>query len=80
ASYLMYPKVYVDFSRTADQYGPTSILPTLTYFYGMAPGDEILADLERGKTMVVLFQAVGETDEQGMRTVFFETNGEPRII
>jgi pyruvate carboxylase len=30
--------------------------------------------------MVILFQAVGDTDEQGMRKVFFEMNGEPRII
>jgi pyruvate carboxylase len=80
ASYLMYPKVYVDYARTAENYGPTSILPTPTYFYGMAPGEEILADLERGKTMVILFQAVGDTDEQGMRKVFFEMNGEPRVI
>src|SRR5690606_3957349 len=28
ASYLMYPKVYSDFARTQDLYGPTEVLPT----------------------------------------------------
>ncbi len=28
ASYLMYPKVYTDFEKTQDRYGPTEVLPT----------------------------------------------------
>jgi len=80
ASYLMYPKVYSDFAKTQAQYGPTSVLPTPVYFYGLEPGDEILVDLEPGKTLVVRCQAFGETDEKGEKKVFFELNGQPRII
>ena len=56
------------------------MLPTPVYFYGLEPGDEILPDLEPGKTLVVRCQAIGETDEDGQVRVFFELNGQPRII
>ncbi|ADZ68837.1 pyruvate carboxylase [Polymorphum gilvum] len=80
ASYLMYPKVFTDFARAQAQYGPTSVLPTPVYFYGLEPGEEILVDLEPGKTLVVRCQAFGETDERGEKKVFFELNGQPRIV
>jgi pyruvate carboxylase len=79
ASYLMYPKVYVDFARAADTYGPVSVLPTPVFFYGLPVGEEIPVELERGKTLVIRTQAMGETDEQGFRRVFFELNGQPRM-
>jgi pyruvate carboxylase len=78
-AYLMYPKVFSDFAAASRKYGPVSVLSTLTFFYGMAVGDEIMVELERGKTMVLRLQAVGETDEEGQVRVFFELNGQPRI-
>ncbi|NBN80455.1 pyruvate carboxylase [Microvirga tunisiensis] len=80
ASYLMYPKVFTDFARAQVQYGPTSVLPTPVYFYGLDVGEEIFVELEPGKTLVVRCQAVGETDVQGEKKVFFELNGQPRIV
>ena len=79
ASYLMYPKVFTDFAAAQESYGPTEVLPTPTYFYGLAPGEEIAVELERGKTMIIRCQAIGETDERGLARVFFELNGQPRI-
>jgi len=80
ASYLMYPKVFTDFAVTHNTYGPTSVLPTHVYFYGLAQEEEVFLDIERGKTLVVRNQAVGEPDEKGMCTVFFEMNGQPRRV
>ncbi|MVA96602.1 pyruvate carboxylase [Nitratireductor sp. CAU 1489] len=80
ASWLMYPKVFTDFAAVEDDYGPVSVLPTPTYFYGMQPEDEIFVEIERGKTLVVRCLAVGETNEKGMVTVFFELNGQPRRV
>ena len=80
ASYLMYPKVFTDFAAAQELYGPVSMLPTPSYFYGIAQDEEVLIDLERGKTLVVRCLGFGETDEKGMRTVFFELNGQPRRI
>ncbi|PDT36845.1 pyruvate carboxylase [Rhizobium sp. M10] len=80
ASYLMYPKVFTDFALASDTYGPVSVLPTPSYFYGLADGDELFADIEKGKTLVIVNQAMSATDSQGMVTVFFELNGQPRRI
>jgi pyruvate carboxylase len=80
ASWLMYPKVFTDFIAAQEEYGPVSVLSTPTYFYGMAPEDEIFVDIERGKTLVIRCLAIGETDEKGMVTVFFELNGQPRRV
>lgn len=80
ASYLMYPKVFTDFALTSETYGPVSVLPTHAYFYGMEDGEELFADIERGKTLVIVNQASSGTDDKGMVTVFFEINGQPRRI
>lgn len=80
ASYLMYPKVFTDFAHAYNKYGPVSALPTPIYFYGVEQGDEVLVEIERGKTLVVTCLAVGEPDEKGLVTVFFELNGQPRRI
>jgi pyruvate carboxylase len=74
----MYPKVFLDFAAAIEEYGPVSALPTPAYFYGMRPSDEIFVEIERGKTLVIRCLAIGETDEKGMVTVFFELNGQPR--
>ena len=80
ASYLMYPKVFTEYARAEAVYGPVSVLPTPVYFYGLQAGDEILADIERGKTLVIRCQAIGETDDEGQVKVFFELNGQPRSV
>ncbi|MEC5290368.1 pyruvate carboxylase [Aurantimonas sp. C2-6-R+9] len=80
ASYLMYPKVFADFAAIQELYGPVSMLPTPSYFYGMDQEEEVLVDIERGKTLVIRCLGFGETDEKGMRTVFFELNGQPRRV
>ncbi|SFF59176.1 pyruvate carboxylase, partial [Aureimonas phyllosphaerae] len=80
ASYLMYPKVFTDFAVAADTYGPVSTLPTPNYFYGIETEEEILVDLEPGKTLVIRSLGSADTDEKGKKTVFFELNGQPRRI
>ncbi len=78
--YLMYPKVYLDYMGRHRQYGPVRTLPTPTFFYGMQPGEEISVEIDPGKTLEIRLQAVGETDETGEAKVFFELNGQPRVI
>jgi pyruvate carboxylase len=80
ASWLMYPKVFSDFAAAQDVYGPVSVLPTPTYFYGMRVEDEIFVDIEKGKTLVVRCLGIGDADDKGMVTVFFELNGQPRRV
>ncbi|HSF91740.1 MAG TPA: biotin/lipoyl-containing protein, partial [Paracoccaceae bacterium] len=78
--YLMYPKVFLDYMGRHREYGPVRTLPTQVYFYGMEPGDEISCEIDPGKTMEIRLQAVGETNEDGEAKVFFELNGQPRVI
>jgi pyruvate carboxylase len=78
--YLMYPKVFLDYRARHAEYGPVRTLPTHTYFYGMEPGDSISAEIDPGKTLEIRCQAIGETDDRGEAKVFFELNGQPRLI
>jgi pyruvate carboxylase len=80
ASYLMYPKVFVSFAEAQRRYGPVATLPTQTYFYGMQPGNEIGVAIEQGKTLVIRLTAIGETEEDGTVRLFFELNGQTRIV
>ena len=78
--YLMYPKVFLDYMGRHRVYGPVRTLPTRTFFYGMQPSEEISVEIDPGKTLEVRLQAVGETGEDGEVKVFFELNGQPRVI
>ena len=78
--YLMYPKVFLDYMERHLTYGPVRTLPTKTFFYGMNSGDEISLEIDPGKTLEIRMQAIGETDENGEVKVFFELNGQPRVI
>ncbi len=80
SGYLMYPKVFLDYMGRHRTYGPVRTLPTKNFFYGMQAGDEISVEIDPGKTMEIRMQAIGETDEKGEVKVFFELNGQPRII
>ena len=79
-AYLMYPKVFLDYMGRQRAYGPVWALPTRTFFYGMKPSEEITAEIDPGKTLEIRLQAIGDTDEQGEVKVFFELNGQPRVI
>ncbi|MEY8119086.1 pyruvate carboxylase [Falsihalocynthiibacter sp. BN13B15] len=78
--YLMYPKVFLDYMGRHRLYGPVRALPTRTFFYGMEPAEEITAEIGPGKKLEIRLQAVGETTEDGEVKVFFELNGQPRVI
>ncbi len=80
AGFLMYPKVFLDYMGRHRQYGPVRTLPTQTFFYGMEPGEEISAEIDPGKTLEIRMQAASDTNEDGEVKVFFELNGQPRVI
>ncbi|QLK85748.1 pyruvate carboxylase [Staphylococcus sp. 17KM0847] len=79
-SYALYPKVYEQYIQTFENYGNISLLDTPTFFYGMRPNETIKIEIDRGKILVITLQAITQPDEAGMRTVFFEMNGQARHI
>ena len=46
----------------------------------MEAGEEISAEIDSGKTLEIRLQAVGDTTDEGDVRVFFELNGQPRVI
>jgi pyruvate carboxylase len=79
-SYLLYPKVYQEYTAHARNYSDTSRLPTPVFFYGQETGEEITVAIEEGKTLIIKFLTISEPHADGTRTVFFELNGQPRDV
>ena len=79
-SHLMFPKVFAEFSAHQDRYSDVSVLPTPAFLYGLQLGEETVAEIEPGKTLLIRLVAMGEPNEEGIRTVFFELNGQPRHV
>ncbi len=80
ASYLMYPKVFKEFSDHRRLYGDVSALPTQTFFYGMREQEEIAVEIDPGKTLILVLHGTAPAEEQGMERAFFELNGQPRTM
>jgi pyruvate carboxylase len=55
-------------------------LPTPAFFFGLKVGEEILIQIEEGKTLLVKLVSVADVDENGIRAVYFEHNGQTRRI
>lgn len=81
ASYIMYPKVFEQFKKIQENYGDLSVLPTRYFLKPSKIGEEIVVEIEQGKTLIIKLLAVGEISQQtGNREVFFELNGEMRSV
>jgi pyruvate carboxylase len=80
ASFLMYPKVFLDYAGALREYGDLTPLPTPTFFYGLPAGQEINVTMTKGKDIIVRYVGTSELHEDNHRTVFFELNGQPRPI
>lgn len=79
-SYKLYPKVFEDYFQHHMEFGYVSDVPTKAFFYGLEKGEEILVPIDEGKTIMIKLMYVLEPDENGMRTVGFELNGQTRRI
>jgi pyruvate carboxylase len=79
-SYLLYPKVFVEYAEHEARYSDLSVLPTRAFFFGMAKGEEVSIEIEPGKTLIIKFLTVGDPQPDGRRTVYFELNGQPREV
>ncbi len=79
-AYLLYPKVYEDFYKHQQEFGEVGYIPTLAFFYGMKNGEEILVEISEGKTIIIKLLYISEPNEEGLRTVSFELNGQTRRV
>ena len=79
-SYILYPEVFKKFADTRRKHATVGVLPTPVFFYGLDMDGECIFDIEPGKRLIVKFLTLGEPQPNGMRTVFFELNGQPREV
>ncbi|MFT9847303.1 pyruvate carboxylase [Aneurinibacillus sp. REN35] len=79
-SYVMYPQVFLNMQERQKEFGDVSVLDTPTFFYGLRLGEEIAVNIEKGKTLIVKLVSIGEPTPDGMRTIYYELNGQPREI
>ena len=79
-AYALYPKVFLEYNTTLQQFGDVSVLDTPTFFYGMRLGEEIEVEIETGKTLIVKLISIGQPQADGNRIVYFELNGQPREV
>lgn len=79
-SYQLYPKVYEDYHNHVQEFGEVYYLPTHAFFFGLKAGEEILVQIDEGKTLLIKLVSVADVDENGIRAVYFEHNGQTRRI
>ena len=77
-SYKLYPKVFTDLYEHYIKFGKVMQIPTNNFFYGMQPGEEIIVELDKGKTLLIELISVTEANDDGEKTVFFKVNGQTR--
>ena len=79
-SYSLYPKVFEKAHEIYKIYGNLATIPTKNFFYGMDIREEIMVEIQPGKTVLVQLLSVSSPNEEGIRTVFFKVNGENRSV
>ncbi|MGM1055095.1 MAG: pyruvate carboxylase [Bacteroidota bacterium] len=79
-SYKLYPKVFTDAYNHHKEFGNVVNIPTKNFFYGMDPGEEIIVEMDKGKTLLIQLMSVGEPNTDGMVDAYFKVNGQTRAV
>ncbi|AZU00775.1 pyruvate carboxylase [Brevibacterium linens] len=77
---LLFPGPTKEFRTMRSNYGDLSVVETSEYLYGLTGGEEHAVELAKGKNLLIGVQAIGGTDERGMRSVMFTLNGQLRPL
>jgi len=68
------------FEQGRETYGDLSKLDTIGYLYGLRQGAEHVVEIEKGVSLYVGLEAIGEADDKGIRTVMATLNGQLRPV
>jgi pyruvate carboxylase len=77
---LLFPGPTKEFLANRATYGDVGRLNTLDFLYGLQPGQEHVARIGKGVSLILGLSAIGNADERGMRTVMCTINGQLRPI
>ena len=79
-SYKLYPKVYGDYFEHQQKFGQVRVIPSDIFFFGMKPNEEAIIEIGQGKNIIVKLLSISAPNKKGIRSVFFELNGQSRTI
>ncbi len=79
-SYKLYPKVFKNFYESRNTYGNISFIPSIPFFYGLKPGEDIMVPIGKGKVLMIKFLYKSAPNDDGLCTVSFELNGQTRTL
>ncbi len=77
---LLFPGPTAAFRESRELYGDLSVLPTVTYLYGLRRGGEHPVELREGKHVLYGLEAISEPDERGLRNVMATIDGQLRPV
>ena len=77
---LLFPGPTRQFDEARELYGDLSVVGTVEYLYGLRQGTEHVIEIGKGVSLHVGLEAIGEADENGMRTVMTILNGQLRPV
>jgi pyruvate carboxylase len=76
----MYPQVFLDYQKMQREFGAVTLLDTPTFLHGMRLNEKIEVQIEKGKTLSIRLDEIGEPDLAGNRVLFFNLNGQRREV
>ena len=80
-SAALYPKVFDEYCKFINEYsGFVERLPTRAFLTPLGVDEDIDVELSKGNIVNIKYKAKGELQPNGLREVFFETNGVPRVV
>jgi len=80
-SAAMYPKVFDEYKSMTSEFSKyISHLPTRAFLKPLDVDEDIDVELSKGNIVNIKYKAKGELQPSGMREVFFEANGIPRVV
>jgi pyruvate carboxylase len=79
-NHLLFPGPAAARDEFRERHGDVSVLPSWAFLHGLEPRRELQVDLAPGVRLYIGLAAVGDPDEQGIRTVVCTLNGQSRPI
>lgn len=77
-SWKFFPKVFEEYYEKLDKFGDVAKIPTKQFFYGLNQREETIIEIGPGQAIVIKLLGIGPPEEGGLRTVFFNLNGQTR--
>src|SRR5262249_39529449 len=80
SSWLLFPSLFLEYTRHRDRFGDVSVLPTPAFFCGLREGGEIEVEVAPGKRHVIGLLARTEPDRDGCVTLFATVDGQLQLV